>query len=130
MPYGILDVLHASEAQRRPVFVDRDLPHRIEAAIANHIPAGVSIELAGVALRGSLGIGEPQQGIACGTGAQDSRQPIELALLRCESQCELYPTGFFGFRSILISTNCASCGSKDAGTLNTTISFCALRLSF
>src|SRR4051812_23019583 len=55
------DVLDPPKAQRRPILVDGDLAHRLETEPPERRPARVAIEVATIALRRPLWIGEPDE---------------------------------------------------------------------
>src|SRR5260370_1663228 len=46
-----LDESHATEADGRPVLVDRNHAHWLESRFPQHCPARIALEVAGVALR-------------------------------------------------------------------------------
>src|ERR1700677_3423108 len=86
-----LDELLAAKAKARPVFVDGDGAHRIESSFLQFVPPGVAVEIALVFLRRSLGISEPDGGVAFGAGSNPGRERVNFSLSgdECEGKANL-----------------------------------------
>ena len=88
-----LDIFQATKAQRRPVGVNRDRAHRVEARCSQNVPARIAVEFTAVAFGGPLRIGKPQKRIIRRLGGKQARQPVKFGLRDCKRQGKLNGLG-------------------------------------
>ena len=84
----MIDVLSAAKSQRRPIFIDGDLPDGIEAGLPENIPAGIAVEIAFVSGRSAFGICKPEQRVAWRLADDGGGDLIELGLRHDKDQRE------------------------------------------
>jgi hypothetical protein len=83
-----LDEISAAEAEGGPVVVDGDGAHGVKAEGAEGVPAGVTVEVAGVFLRGAFGPGEPEDGIAGSAFGELGSEFVDFRFARDEGEEE------------------------------------------
>ncbi len=84
-PGDLLDMIHVSETEGAPVFVDGHLPHGLQVVLPQYGPPCIAVEIAGIALGCAFGVAKPKDGISFQLGRELLDDALDFRLLGHES---------------------------------------------